>query len=168
MTIHLTAASASQVEEIRNLVNIAYRGDVGWTRETDIVKGARTRSDEIRQYLENSNAHLLVATTDNGIRACICIEKKDNRAFFGLFAVHPDVQGKGMGGKILAQAEEYATATLGLQHFVMVVISQRKELLAFYARRGYIKTGETKPYPADLNLGTPLREGLTIEYLEKK
>jgi hypothetical protein len=49
----------------------------------------------------------------------------------------------------------------------MVVISQREELISFYERRGYRRTGEIAEYPLHLNVGVPRAEGLTIEYLEK-
>ncbi len=49
----------------------------------------------------------------------------------------------------------------------MVVVSQRTELIAYYERRGYTRTGKTKEYPTHLNVGVPLKSDLTVEYLEK-
>ncbi len=73
----------------------------------------------------------------------------------------------GIGKKILELAENYASKELGVTEFVMVVISQRKELIEFYERRGYKRTGEINEYPAHLNVGVPSVKGLTIEYIEK-
>jgi ribosomal protein S18 acetylase RimI-like enzyme len=49
----------------------------------------------------------------------------------------------------------------------MVVVSQRKELISYYERRGYTRIGKIKEYPININVGTPKVANLTIEYLEK-
>jgi len=163
----LEVAKAEQVEGICNLVNVAYRGKSGWTKETNLVGGDRTNTYEIQGYLSSPNAHLLVASVDGKIVACVCIEKDDDRACIGLLAVHPKLQGDGVGKEILHQAERYASKNLNAKKYIMVVVSQRTELIAYYKRRGYIRTGEIQKYPTNLNVGIPLKNGLTIEYLEK-
>ncbi len=100
--------------------------------------------------------------------ACICIEQKKDSAYLGFFAVHPSVQGQGIGDEVLSQAENFASKNLNLQKYVMVVVSQRTELIAYYERRGYCKTGQVEPYPVNLNVGKPLSNDLTIAYLEKR
>jgi len=67
----------------------------------------------------------------------------------------------------LHQAESYASTKLNAKKYIMVVVSQRTELIAYYERRGYIRTGDIQKYPNHLNVGVPLVDGLTIEYLEK-
>ena len=62
---------------------------------------------------------------------------------------------------------KFAKNILKVTKFIMVVVSQREELIAFYERRGYKKTGEILEYPVHLNVGIPAVAGLTIEYLEK-
>ena len=48
------------------------------------------------------------------------------------------------------------------------VIDVREELIAFYERRGYRRTGLTKPFPyGDARFGLPKREDLRFEVLEK-
>lgn len=79
----------------------------------------------------------------------------------------PSLQAKGLGKYMLEQAETFALRTLGVHKFVMFVISQRPELIAFYQRRGYSRTGKIEPYPLHLGIGVPKVSGLTIEYLEK-
>ena len=73
----------------------------------------------------------------------------------------------GVGKQILELAEKYASKKPDVTEFVMVVISQRKELIAFYERRGYKRTGEVDEYPVYLNIGVPSVKRLTIEYLTK-
>jgi hypothetical protein len=50
----------------------------------------------------------------------------------------------------------------------MTVISVREELIAFYERRGYRRTGELSPFPyGDERFGLPQREDLVFEKLVK-
>ncbi len=50
----------------------------------------------------------------------------------------------------------------------MTVISQRAELIAFYERRGYELTGETRPFPAtDPRFGVPRRSDLAFIVMER-
>jgi hypothetical protein len=50
----------------------------------------------------------------------------------------------------------------------MTVIVQRVELIAWYERHGYRRTGETKPFPyGDERFGLPRRDDLAFEVLSK-
>lgn len=82
-------------------------------------------------------------------------------------AVNSKNQNKGLGKEVLRLAEGYALSQFCPKEYVMLVVSQRDELIAFYERRGYIKTDETEKYPVHLNVGIPTEENLTIEYLAK-
>lgn len=167
MNLKLEKAKRGQISEICDLVNLAYRGDVGWTRETDIVAGNRTTVDEIESSMTSEDSHFLVAMMDHKIVSCVCIQKDRNQAHIGLFAVHPDMQGTGIGSHILAQVENFSANVLNVSQYVMVVVSQRSELIAYYERRGYKRTGDVKAYPDHLNVGVPIAEKLTIDYLVK-
>ncbi|PCH49315.1 MAG: GNAT family N-acetyltransferase, partial [Flavobacteriaceae bacterium] len=127
--MNLNLAEIEQAEEICKLVNIAYRGDIGWTKETDIVEGARTTLLEIKSAIQKRNSHLLVATQGNEIISCVCLEKEGSQVYIGLFSVHPKLQGKGVGKNILLHAEEYAFFDLRATKLIMVVVSQRIELI---------------------------------------
>ncbi|MCF6299065.1 MAG: GNAT family N-acetyltransferase [Thiomicrorhabdus sp.] len=163
----LEKAKKDHVGGICDLVNLAYRGEEGWTKETDLVGGNRATTSEIKEFMLDPGAHLLVAINNGEIVACVCIEKNESNAYIGFFAVHPKLQGIGVGKEILSQAESYASTKLNIRKYVMVVVSQRKELISYYERRGYRKTGNVQEYPTHLNVGVPLKKGLTIEYLEK-
>ncbi len=141
---------------------------MGWTRETHIVQGNRTHLGEIVTAMNNPDVYLFVVKQNERVIACICVEKEENGAYIGLFSVHPDLQGKGIGKSVLQQAEDYALAKLGHSRCIMFVVSQRPELIAFYERRGYIRTGRVETYPLHLSIGIPRVKGLTIEYLEKQ
>ncbi|MBI3903515.1 MAG: hypothetical protein HY306_11355 [Nitrosomonadales bacterium] len=64
-------------------------------------------------------------------------------------------------------AEELAHAEWNIEKIRMQVITLRDELIAYYERRGYRRTGEIKPFPADPKFGLPRIAGLRFEVLEK-
>lgn len=163
----LELARLEHIEKISNLVNEAYRGKIGWTKETDLVQGNRTTASDIKSIILNSNSHLLISLEQNKIIACICVEQIHNEAYIGLFAVAPNKQAKGIGKQVLQLAEQYSINNFTFDKFVMVVVSQREELISYYERRGYTRVGKIKQYPTNLNVGIPKFENLTIEYLEK-
>ena len=74
------------------------------------------------------------------------------------------MQEKGIGKKVLKLSEDYAKNILNLNKITMIVISQRKELIEYYLRRGYKKT---KTNQEANNIGKSKIENLTIDYLEK-
>ena len=163
----LEPASIDDAECITLLINQAYRGQEGWTRETEIVEGERSSVEDVRELIQSPEAHLFVAELNGYLAACICVEEQENQAYIGTFAVSPAFQNQGIGKQVLSLVEKYAINQLGSKKLVMVVISQREELIFFYERRGYRRTGEISEYPIHLNVGIPAVEGLTIECLEK-
>jgi hypothetical protein len=50
----------------------------------------------------------------------------------------------------------------------MSVITLRDELIAYYERRGYRRTGQFSPFPTDLHDTRPLVDNLQFETLEKR
>lgn len=57
-----------------------------------------------------------------------------------MFSVDPDLQNAGIGRQLLTYAESYGRTTFGSREAHMGVIHTRKELLAWYNRRGYLPT----------------------------
>ena len=164
-SLRLEKAGHSEIQAICDLVNLTYRGPIGWTTEVAIIQGNRTNPQEIETALYKPNASFLVMRQQDQVVACIYIAKEDAGAFVGFFSVHPDWQKKGLGKYLLAQAELHARDALGINKLLMFVISQRTELIAFYQRRGYRLTGQTGICPH--YLGKAIVIGLTIDYLEK-
>lgn len=163
----LEKADYGQSQTIADLVNLTYRGEIGWTRETHIIQGDRINRYEIETALLRSDAHFLVTYQAQVLVSCIYAAKENEHAYLGFFSVHPSLQGKGLGKHVLEQTEIFAMETMGVRKFVMFVVSQRQELIAFYERRGYLRTGRIEAYPLHLRIGIPRINGLTIEYLEK-
>ncbi|MGZ6807861.1 MAG: hypothetical protein ACXVGG_14740, partial [Mycobacteriaceae bacterium] len=70
---------------------------------------------------------------------------------------------------LLAEAERMALRELACSTMEMTVITQRVELIAWYERRGYRRTGQTQPFPyGDERFGVPRRPDLAFEVLSKQ
>jgi ribosomal protein S18 acetylase RimI-like enzyme len=79
------------------------------------------------------------------------------------------LQGRGLGRRLLAGAEQDARTRWDTCAIVMTVIAQRAELIAWYERRGYRATGETEAFPyGDLRFGEPQRPDLHFVVLRKR
>ncbi|HNP25367.1 MAG TPA: GNAT family N-acetyltransferase [Nitrosomonas sp.] len=163
----LKNATPDHYDDICELVNMTYRGDTGWTRETHIISGNRTHIGEIKAAASKPNAQFFVVYLERLLAACIYLTKEQQHAYIGFFSVHSDFQGQGIGKHILQQAEIIAKQQLHARKIVMFVVSQRHELIAFYQRRGYQRTDRIEAYPLHRGIGIPKVDGLTIEYLEK-
>jgi ribosomal protein S18 acetylase RimI-like enzyme len=85
-----------------------------------------------------------------------------------MFAVQPTRQNGGLGRALLAEAERVMRAELGCAEARMTVIVQRAELIAWYERRGWARTGEREPFPyGRLRSGMPRRDDLEFVVLAK-
>jgi ribosomal protein S18 acetylase RimI-like enzyme len=165
--VQIRRAIPADVDAVVALVESAYRGDssrAGWTTEADLLDGQRTDRDEVRSVLEE----LVVAQDETGeLVGCCTLVPKDGHAYFGMFAVRPGLQGGGVGSQLLKEAETLA-AEHGATYVEMTVISTRSELIDFYLRRGYVDTGETRPFPyGDDRFGRPRRDDLAFTVLVK-
>ncbi|MCB8904549.1 MULTISPECIES: GNAT family N-acetyltransferase [unclassified Streptomyces] len=153
------------------LVESAYRGDAsrgGWTTEADILQGQRTDPEGVAAVITTPDSRLLVVERDGGIVACCQLEHRGEAAYFGMFAVRPELQGAGLGKQIIAEAERRVRELWDVREMHMTVISVREELIAWYERRGYRRTGRMTPFPyGDERFGLPQREDLEFELLVK-
>lgn len=164
-------AELRDVPAIVALVTSGYRGDasrVGWTTEADFLEGSRTDANDVAGMIKGERSIVLLGVQDGSIIACAHITVDGGTGYFGMFAVNPLLQGGGAGKRVLAEAERIVHEEWGLPAMHMTVIDIRYELIAFYERRGYRRTGSFRPFPyGDERFGTPLRKDLRFALLEK-
>ena len=152
------------------LMDSAYRGEnskQGWTSEADLFIGnKRTDETTVANLIKKPGAVFLKYLNDEGsLEGCVFLHKKDTRLYLGMFSVSPLAQGKGIGKKLLRAADDYAKEQ-NCSTLYMTVISVREELITWYERNGYHKTGKVLPFPVDERYGIPTRP-LEMLVLEK-
>lgn len=169
----LSPATPADLPDLHALIESAYRGEsarAGWSHEADLLEGQRTDLDELEAALADASQHLLIFRDGGQIAACVSLtDRGEGLAYLGLLTVSPGRQATGLGRVMLAAAEDHAAADLGARRFEMTVIAQRGELIAWYERRGYARTGESRPFPFDdPRFGIPRRDDLEFVVLEKR
>ena len=186
-SVFLRQAKADDIGALEQLLNCCYRETAGWTNEADLVGGIRITPEELASTIANPTHYLFVypktttgerdAEETGEILGCIAVDIKtdadlNKKAYIGMFAVHPELQGQGVGNVILQAAETFADRHLQSQNqpsrLTMSILSHRPELLAYYQRRGYQLNGNKMPFPNDGNNGEPKREDLELLELEKR
>ena len=174
--LQFRSAIPDDVDAIVTLVTSAYRGDAsrqGWTTEADFLDGNRVDRDVLRHDIERPHSCVQLAERGDAVIACahVAVEHVDDgpdAGYFGMFSVNPQLQGGGIGKAVLDEAERIARDEWQLPVMRMTVIDIRDELIAFYQRRGYRRTGVFKPFPyGDARYGLPKRDDLRFEVLEK-
>ncbi|GAA2617700.1 GNAT family N-acetyltransferase [Streptomyces axinellae] len=164
-------AAEADIATLAALVESAYRGETsrtGWTTEAHLLEGQRTDPDGVGAVVRDPKSIMLVVEREGATVACCQLEHRGPDAYFGMFAVRPGLQGGGLGRAVLAEAERTVRAEWGSERMQMQVIRQREELIAWYERRGYTRTGQFSPFPyGDERFGIPQRPDLAFELLVK-
>ena len=149
--IRFRTATAADVPALRALVESAYRGDSakrGWTHEADLLDDERTSDAELAATIADEKARVLLARIDGKLIGTVTIrDLGEGRAYLGMLCVDPDLQTEGLGRALIADAEDMAAEEFGARIMEMTVIDAREELIAYYERRGYTRTGELRPFP---------------------
>lgn len=164
-------ALPADVPAVVALVESAYRGDAsraGWTTEADMLDGQRVDVGGVGELVRRPCSRIVLGECAGELAACCHIEKQGNACYFGMFSVKPTAQSGGIGRRMLAEAERIGREAWNCTKMEMTVISIRDELIAWYERRGYRRSGVFKPFPyGDERFGIPKRADLRFELLEK-
>lgn len=168
----LTTATPDDAAALAALINSAYRGDSsrqGWTTEADLLDGRRTDSEEIGSLMADPANRWLCCLDGQAPVGCVLLqaEQEAGTVSLSMLAVQPNLQGSGIGKCLLTAAERIAVEDWGAQRLSMWVIPCRDELLAYYQRRGYLRSGEYQPFPSKPELWTAKVAGLSLERLDK-
>ena len=172
--MRLEPATDADLPPIAALVNAAYRGDTarrGWTHEADLLEGQRTDvADLARQLRDRAGTVLLVGRLGDDaapVASVLLVPEGDGAWHLSMLTVDPDRQNRGLGRRLLAGAERVAAAH-GARETRLSVIGLRRELLAWYERRGYRPIGHA-PFPVDdAAIGQARRTDLDFVVLAKR
>jgi GNAT superfamily N-acetyltransferase len=171
----LQKAVPADYAEIIDLANLAYRGREGavpsWNIEKGIIAGQRLDDSSLREELAaKPDGALLVYREGNGplLGTAWLNPEADGVWYLGLLTVRPELQNQQLGRRLLAAAEDHAHER-GAKRMILGVLHLRETLIAWYERRGYRRTGATRPWPyGDPRVGTPLFDDLRFVLLEKE
>lgn len=130
-------ATEADVTSIVALVNRAYQA------EAFFVSGDRINAATVREYL-GTGTILVVDDGRGGIAGCVYVQAAAGRGYFGLLAVEPSLQGRGIARSLVGLAEQFARDA-GATVMDITVVNVRTELIDTYRRMGYTPTG-TAPY----------------------
>jgi ribosomal protein S18 acetylase RimI-like enzyme len=185
MSHRFRTAEFADAQALSELVNSGYRGErskKGWTTEADLLGGQRIDVDRLQEMIAEPNARielLCEAWTEerskerpsvaSEILGCVYLRNEGNGAcYLGMLTVLPETQARGLGKELLLHSEAVAREW-GCDRIRMVVIDRRDELISYYERRGYVRTGGSEPFPeVDPRFGLPKVSGLRLDELVKR
>jgi GNAT superfamily N-acetyltransferase len=133
----IRSAQESDAETLVALINSAF------LVERFFIEQDRIDLEGVRQFLKLGT--FLIAEDDGRPVACVYVEGRNERGYFGLLSVDPARQGSGWGKRLIAAAEDYCREA-GCAFMDIRLVNLREELPAFYRKLGYAETG-TAPFP---------------------
>ncbi|WP_066545734.1 MULTISPECIES: GNAT family N-acetyltransferase [unclassified Sphingomonas] len=171
-TPSLRIATAADVAALHRLVEGAYRGDSarrGWTHEADLLDGQRTDPQVLADMIADPHQRVLLTEVNGALIGCVGVRFEPPAiGYLGMLSVDPAHQAAGTGRQLIAAAEALARDIFGATVMEMTVIRQRGDLIAYYERRGYRLTGETRAFPLDdPSFGIPRTRDLVFVVLAK-
>jgi predicted N-acetyltransferase YhbS len=140
-TISIRTATADDVSRIVDLLNRAF------AMERAFVDRDRTSIAEITR-LQHTGTFFVIDGDEAALAACMYVEKRADRIYLGMLAVHPSQQKRGLGRRMMADAERHAAA-LGCQGIDIRIVDRRMELPPFYRALGFVDRG-TEPFDEPL------------------
>jgi GNAT superfamily N-acetyltransferase len=127
-------ATPSDAAGLADLVNAAF------AIEEFFVDGDRTNAAEIAEMM-TAGMFLVLDRADGGLAAAVYVER---RGYFGMLSVSPELQGHGLGKRLVRVAEALCEAA-GCATMSIRIINLREELARWYRSLGYRETG-VAPY----------------------
>ena len=141
--------------------------DGNWTHEKGLVVGPRVTPEDVARILGEQVAARpdcspppsivllaeLPGTTDGSFVGCIEVTTTDAAAsvaaphhpprdgYLGMLAVAPQFGSRGIGRALVAEGERVSREVYGAAAVVLFVLSVRADILLWYERRGYARTG---------------------------
>lgn len=150
-TLTFRDATLDDVGDVVAIVESAYRGESGrkgWTLEASVVEGQRTDVPTISALVASTDARIILAHRGAEFVGCCLVQRRETGAYLGMLSVRPDLQGGGVGGALVAEAERRAAHLFGQDRVDIQVLREDTRLVDWYEKRGYVQSGATLPFAA--------------------
>ena len=125
-------ATIPDADAVARLINSAF------VIEQFFIERDRTNPETVRRLLKIGK--FLLAEDEPILVACIYLELRGERGYFGMLSVEPSRQRMGVGRQLIAAAENYFRDA-GCRFCDLKIVDVRTELLELYHRLGYTETG---------------------------
>jgi GNAT superfamily N-acetyltransferase len=134
--ISLREGTTSDAVVVARLINTAF------LVEQFFIERDRTNKETVLRLMKIGK--FLLAEDGPNLVACVYLELRGERGYFGMLSVDPSRQHMGLGRQLIAAAENYFRDA-GCRFSDLKIVNVRTELLELYQQLGYAETG-TAPY----------------------
>jgi predicted N-acetyltransferase YhbS len=152
----LRQAAPADADPIAALVNRAFSAE-NWFKST-----ARTNAAQVRELL--GKGIFLLLEEEARLLACVYLEPRGDRVYLGMLSVEQDAQGRGIGSRMMREAEEFARRA-GHLAIDLRIVHLREELPPYYRKLGYLESG-TEPAPDFPGVKVPIHFVLMSKSLQ--
>jgi ribosomal protein S18 acetylase RimI-like enzyme len=139
-------AAAADIPAMERVINAAF-GIEGF------LEGERTNQAQLAEMMKKG-VFLLGHDHSGELIASVYVEIRGDRGYFGMLAVDPTRQRRGIGRAMVEGAENYCLKQ-GCTDMDLTVLSLRPELPPLYRKLGYVESGTEEFRPS-----RPLKDGL--------
>jgi GNAT superfamily N-acetyltransferase len=186
MQLQFRTATPEDIPTLQALIQSAFRAQdtrPGWIDNLGLSEKFKIETEEIKSILDKPDSKMLLAYAANSTNAepsmntiseeipvgSIGVSKRaGNLGRLFMLAVNPAYAGDGVGRQILDYGEDYCIRVWGCEKLSLNTLSVRTQLRAWYARRGYVETGDTVPFPVERFTELELPDGICMVEFEKE
>lgn len=171
-SLNFRIASTDDAGKLQQLIQDAFRAEdsrESWTADMAINSRFTLDIAHIEKSIADPTSDFLIAfdNAGNTLATIGVSQKESDYARIFMLAVDRRHQQGGLGRQVLAYAEQYCQQTWGVTKLGLDAVSTRLELISWYMRCGYQKTGETRPFPREAYSDLDLPEDLCFVQFEK-
>ncbi|KAH7304082.1 acyl-CoA N-acyltransferase [Stachybotrys elegans] len=171
MDLHFRLATQEDADSIQQHIQAAFRAEdprPNWVGSAELAAKFRMDVEPVLRCISASDSNILMAIDHAGtlVGTVMMSKRAPNSARLAMLAVDQRHSRAGIGRRLLQHAEQHCQNTWDVTRIELDVLSDRPELLEWYLRRGFTKTGAVVPFPEHLKEGLELPNLGCIE-LEK-
>lgn len=173
-TFQFRIATTDDAPQIQHLIQSAFRAEdtrARWIGSPELASQFHISVDEVLTSMSKPDCAVLVATdpaTGSLVASVETHRRTADLARLAMLAVDSAHQRAGLGRAVLARAEEHCRRAWGVKKLGLNALSTREELISWYERCGFRRTGEMSAFPRERFAGmVDLPEDLCFVELEK-